>query len=109
MNTMNRTVLLLVALTLCCCLAGLDAVALHRCRCLRTVSHRVPARVVKKIEVTPASGHCRRTEILILKKSGSTVCVDPDAKWFPELLNALQKTGCAKNGAKSCVHRRLLR
>uniref|UniRef100_A0A3B5BC16 Chemokine interleukin-8-like domain-containing protein n=1 Tax=Stegastes partitus TaxID=144197 RepID=A0A3B5BC16_9TELE len=42
------------------------AVALHRCRCLRTVSHRVPARVVKKIEVTPASGHCRLTEATCL-------------------------------------------
>ncbi|XP_022065927.1 C-X-C motif chemokine 13 isoform X2 [Acanthochromis polyacanthus] len=86
-----KTLLLLVALMFCCCISRLDAVSVNRCRCFRTVIRPVPAEVVKRIEVIPASGSCRRTEILIFRRSGSIVCVDPEAKWFPELLETLQR------------------
>uniref|UniRef100_A0A3P8TQ93 C-X-C motif chemokine n=1 Tax=Amphiprion percula TaxID=161767 RepID=A0A3P8TQ93_AMPPE len=83
--------LLLIALIFCCCISRLDAGCVLRCRCIRTVSHLVPAQTVKKIEVIPVSNHCHRTEILITKRNGSIVCVDPEARWFPELLKTLQR------------------
>uniref|UniRef100_A0A3Q4MWP1 C-X-C motif chemokine 10-like n=1 Tax=Neolamprologus brichardi TaxID=32507 RepID=A0A3Q4MWP1_NEOBR len=74
---MNKPLLLLVALTFCCCFA------LNTCRCRRTVANPIPPRAVKKIEVTPASGHCPRTEIIVTVRNGNKICVDPEAKWFP--------------------------
>uniref|UniRef100_A0A3Q2WEF8 Chemokine interleukin-8-like domain-containing protein n=1 Tax=Haplochromis burtoni TaxID=8153 RepID=A0A3Q2WEF8_HAPBU len=58
---------------------------------VRTVANPIPPRAVKKIEVTPVSGHCPRTEITITVRNGNRICVDPEAKWFPGLLNTLQK------------------
>ncbi|XP_005730621.1 C-X-C motif chemokine 10 [Pundamilia nyererei] len=88
---MNKPLLLLVALTFCCCIASLHGFPINTCRCRRTVANPIPPRAVKKIEVTPASGHCPRTEITITVRNGNRICVDPEAKWFPGLLNTLQK------------------
>uniref|UniRef100_A0A669EFP8 C-X-C motif chemokine 10 n=1 Tax=Oreochromis niloticus TaxID=8128 RepID=A0A669EFP8_ORENI len=88
---MNKPLLLLVALTFCCCIASLHGFAINTCRCRRMVANPVPPRAVKKIEVTAASGHCPRTEITITVRNGNRICVDPEAKWFPGLLNTLQK------------------
>ncbi|KAM9392401.1 alveolar macrophage chemotactic factor [Pholidichthys leucotaenia] len=86
---MKTLVLLLTAL--CCCFTALHAFSWHGCRCLKTSSTQIPAQAVKKIEVTPASGHCRKTEILITRRNGLRVCIPPEAPWFPQLLSSLQK------------------
>ncbi|XP_031590739.2 C-X-C motif chemokine 13-like [Oreochromis aureus] len=88
---MNKPLLLLVALTFCCCIASLHGFTLNTCRCRKTTMRPVFAKMVKKIEVTPVSGHCPRTEIMITLRSGVKICVNPEAKWFPNLLNTLQK------------------
>uniref|UniRef100_A0AAQ5XYX2 Chemokine interleukin-8-like domain-containing protein n=2 Tax=Amphiprion ocellaris TaxID=80972 RepID=A0AAQ5XYX2_AMPOC len=107
-TSIMKTLLLLVALMFCCCISRLDALSGLGCRCIRTVPNPVPARAVKKIEVIPVSGRCRRTEILITKRNGSIVCVPPKAKWFPELLETLQRTRCDRKRARSCVDSRLM-
>uniref|UniRef100_A0A3Q1EKJ3 C-X-C motif chemokine n=1 Tax=Acanthochromis polyacanthus TaxID=80966 RepID=A0A3Q1EKJ3_9TELE len=67
------------------------ALSVNRCRCIRTVPGPIPRRVIKRIEVIPPSGRCRRTEILIFRRNGPIVCVDPEAKWFQKFLENLQR------------------
>ncbi|KAM9359961.1 C-X-C motif chemokine 13 [Symphorus nematophorus] len=83
---MTRPLLLLAALTLCCCIA-----TMHGCRCIRTTTTPVAIRLIQKIEVIPISGRCRRTEIIITRMNGSKVCVNPKLRWINILLNEVQK------------------
>ncbi|XP_042343864.1 C-X-C motif chemokine 2 [Plectropomus leopardus] len=85
----TKPLLLLAALTFCCCIASMHAFV-GRCHCIRTSSRTIPIQLIKKIEVHPISGHCRWTEIIVTKKKGSKVCVDPNAKWVNNLLTKLQ-------------------
>ncbi|XP_070761169.1 C-X-C motif chemokine 10 [Enoplosus armatus] len=87
---MTTKPLLLVALTVCCCIATLHAFDINRCRCIRTTSSPVAVRVIKKIEVIPISGYCRRTQIIITRKNGTKVCVNPNVTWINNLLSNLQ-------------------
>ncbi|KAG7237135.1 hypothetical protein INR49_032771 [Caranx melampygus] len=57
-----KPLLLLAALTLCCCIT-----ALHGCKCMRPTSNRIPLKAIKKIEVLPISGQCRWTEIIVTR------------------------------------------
>ncbi|XP_061586641.1 C-X-C motif chemokine 10 [Cololabis saira] len=91
---MNKSLLLLAALTLCCCISSLDASSRSWCNCMQIISHPIPERRIGKIEVTPPSGRCRRTQVKITMRNGSKVCVNPNAKWLTKLLAALEK----KNG-----------
>ncbi|XP_075934984.1 interleukin-8 [Anarhichas minor] len=87
----SKPLLLLAALTLCCCIASLHALPTQVCRCIRTITSPIPITVIKQVELIPISGHCRRTEIIITRWNGSKVCVKPDAKWVHSLLSNLQK------------------
>ncbi|XP_074495571.1 C-X-C motif chemokine 13 [Sebastes fasciatus] len=87
---MTKPLLLLAALTLCCCISSMDALQRNGCRCIRTSPNSIPRRIIRKIEVIPISGHCRRTEIIITRRNGFTVCVDPSAVWVKVLLRNLQ-------------------
>ncbi|XP_043967436.1 C-X-C motif chemokine 2 isoform X2 [Gambusia affinis] len=95
---MNKAVILLVALTLYCCIPELHASKLG-CRCIKTTSLRVAPRTVAKVEVTPPSGRCRRTERVIIRKNGSKVCISSDADWFSEFLSKLNQLG---RGCRRC-------
>ncbi|XP_026177127.1 C-X-C motif chemokine 9 [Mastacembelus armatus] len=86
-----KPVLLLAVLTLCCCIASLHASPKPGCNCLRTTNSVIPFQAIRKIEGFPISGQCRRTEIIITLRSGTPVCVNPDAKWVKTLLNNLRK------------------
>ncbi|XP_033475087.1 C-X-C motif chemokine 13 [Epinephelus lanceolatus] len=87
---MTKPLLLLVALTLCCCIASMHALQAGRCQCARTTSNVVPVQIIKKIEVFPITGYCRRTEVIVTRKNNSRVCVDPNAEWANSLLKRLQ-------------------
>ncbi|XP_033973516.1 interleukin-8-like isoform X3 [Trematomus bernacchii] len=88
---MTKAALLLSALTLCCCIASLQAFPRVRCMCIRTISSPMPVRVIKRIEVIPISGLCRRTEIIVTRRNGSKVCVNPAANWVNVLISNLQR------------------
>uniref|UniRef100_A0A667YJ20 Chemokine interleukin-8-like domain-containing protein n=1 Tax=Myripristis murdjan TaxID=586833 RepID=A0A667YJ20_9TELE len=53
----------------------------HRCICLQTTKTPVPLRDIKKIEVIPPGGNCRQVEIIVTRKNGPPVCMDPEAPW----------------------------
>ncbi|MEQ2182590.1 hypothetical protein GOODEAATRI_023923, partial [Goodea atripinnis] len=61
------------------------------CRCSKTILHRISVNNVAKVEVTPPSGRCRRAERVVITKKGSKVCISPNAEWFPEFLNRLDR------------------
>ncbi|XP_034072603.1 growth-regulated alpha protein-like [Gymnodraco acuticeps] len=86
---MTKATLLLSALTLCCCIASLQAFPRERCMCIQTISS-MPVRVIKRIEVIPISGYCRRTEIIVTRRNGSQVCVNPAANWVYVLISNLK-------------------
>lgn len=95
--------------------------AFSGCHCLGTVKKPVPYRVIKKIEMVPISGHCRRPETMwvsiwawihemtsvldlvtrklthvsrcsrLTRKNGFKMCIDPNQKWFKVLLSQIQK------------------
>ncbi|CAK6979608.1 C-X-C motif chemokine 10-like [Scomber scombrus] len=83
--------LFLVALILCCSFAAVHGSPRGRCYCLRTFSKRVLVQTIKKVEVIPISGHCRRIEIIVTRKNDSKVCVDPNAYWLDSMLDFLKK------------------
>ncbi|XP_054466540.1 C-X-C motif chemokine 11-1 [Anoplopoma fimbria] len=86
----TKPLLLLAALTLCCCISSLHAFSQGRCICIRTISTPVPFKTIKKVEIIPVSGGCRRTEIIITRRNGSKLCVNPKKKWVIDLLSQLQ-------------------
>ncbi|CAJ1069795.1 hypothetical protein NQZ68_028215 [Xyrichtys novacula] len=87
---MTKPLLLLAALTLCC-IASLQAFPRQGCSCRQTLSIPIPLRVIKRIEVIPASGQCRWTEIIVTRRNGSRVCVNPKMEWVNDLLSDVQR------------------
>ncbi|XP_070689651.1 C-X-C motif chemokine 10-like isoform X2 [Pempheris klunzingeri] len=104
--TTKPLLLLLAALTLCCCITSLQAYP-RACLCLRTTSTPIRPQAIEKIEVIPISGKCRRIEIIVTRRNGSRVCVTPTAKWVIMLLSRLQRTACIKGRAFPCVGHQL--
>ncbi|XP_071368628.1 interleukin-8-like [Centroberyx affinis] len=93
--------LLLAALTLCCVLVlhVVPSMSELRCRCRQTSATPIPRRSIKKLELMPAGGHCRQVEIIVTKRNGKVVCVDPKPRWikaflrsFPEMQRSHQST-----------------
>ncbi|XP_019959755.2 C-X-C motif chemokine 10 isoform X1 [Paralichthys olivaceus] len=92
MMKLQKPLLVLAALTLCCCIDTLHAFRQRGCHCIRTTPDKVPVRFIKKLEVIPISGQCRRTEIIITKRNGYKLCVAPEEKWIKDLLGYLQSS-----------------
>ncbi|NP_001290272.1 C-X-C motif chemokine 13 precursor [Larimichthys crocea] len=84
---MTKPLLLLTAVIL----ASLIASPGMGCRCKGTISTPIKPRVIVKIEILPISGHCRRTEIIVARRNGSKICLNPAATATNELLQNLQK------------------
>lgn len=91
------------------------------CHCLGTHRGQIPRHMIKKIEIVPISGHCRRPEIMwvrvcflihemspvlypvprthsrdtflgrLTRRNGSKICINPNQAWFKLLLRQMQK------------------
>ncbi|XP_036955365.1 C-X-C motif chemokine 13 [Acanthopagrus latus] len=95
-----KPLLLLAALTLC--IGTLHALPKRQtCLCIRTISTRVPLRIISKVEVFPVSGYCRHTEVIITRKNNSKVCIDPEAGWFKDLMNNVKKNAMSTSTSTS--------
>ncbi|XP_051955251.1 C-X-C motif chemokine 3-like [Xyrauchen texanus] len=94
LNMSLRTYLLLAAVAVCCfsTLLAVSMEGFNKCHCLITTDHIIPSRFFKRIEILPPGAHCRKTEILITKKDNKTVCVDPKAKWFNNIVSKVMKS-----------------
>ncbi|KAK2901659.1 hypothetical protein Q8A73_011405 [Channa argus] len=69
----------------------MDASPRVGCHCIGYSRIVVRKAMVQKVEIFPISGNCRRAEVIITRKNGSKVCVKPEQKWIPELLNEVNK------------------
>ncbi|XP_071340075.1 interleukin-8 [Trachinotus anak] len=96
---MPKPLLVLAALTLCCCITTLHASSRSGCKCIRTTSQAIPLQAIKKIEVLPITGRCRYTEIIVTVKNNFRVCVEPSVTWINRVLSNLQKKKEAANAA----------
>ncbi|KAF6733666.1 Interleukin-8 [Oryzias melastigma] len=86
---MKSAMLLLI---LCCFyITSLHAFSRGGCICLKVTPFPVPARLVKKVEVIPPTGRCRKTEIIITRRRGGPLCADPKAKWLQDLLSTFRQ------------------
>ncbi|XP_030000450.1 interleukin-8 [Sphaeramia orbicularis] len=97
----TKVLLLLAAVTFCCCITSLEAMG---CRCLRKTPGRLPNKAIKhikNIEIIPISGSCRHTQIIFTMIRGNTICVDPAARWVSEVIATVQKRGETKEASGS--------
>ncbi|KAM4708984.1 interleukin-8-like [Discoglossus pictus] len=60
-----------------------------RCQCLQTHSSFIPLREIKSVELIPAGPNCEIVEVILTKKSGVLVCLDPNAPWVQKIINRL--------------------
>ncbi|KAM4053932.1 C-X-C motif chemokine 13-like [Anomaloglossus baeobatrachus] len=62
-----------------------------RCRCLKVTADRVAKHLIKKIEITPSRVYCPNIEVVVTTKTDQVVCIDPEAKWFKNILPLLMR------------------
>ncbi|XP_040001858.1 interleukin-8-like [Xiphias gladius] len=80
------TVALLVFLAIPEGISQGDQGVILRCRCI-TKEKKPIGRYIGKVEVNPASSHCKDIEIIAtLKKDGQKICLDPEAPWVKKVL-----------------------
>ncbi|XP_032827944.2 interleukin-8-like [Petromyzon marinus] len=58
-----------------------------RCQCINTSRARIPIKRMAKIEVFRKSHSCNYHEVIVTKRSGVTVCLDPTATWVVGLVS----------------------
>ncbi|XP_026198502.1 C-X-C motif chemokine 13-like [Anabas testudineus] len=93
---MTKPMLFLAALTLYCCIAIMPAFARDGCRCIRYSTNVIPKWAIKKVEILPPSGHCRRPEIIITTRKGIVHCTKPGLQWVDDLISFLQRQNRVK-------------
>ncbi|CAM4540377.1 unnamed protein product [Leuciscus chuanchicus] len=71
----------------------MDGIATNnKCQCLTTTSAIIPPRLFHKIEILPPGAHCRKTEILVTKMDGKTVCINPQARWINNIISKVMRS-----------------
>ncbi|NXC47513.1 AMC2 factor, partial [Penelope pileata] len=60
-----------------------------RCRCLRTVTERIPARLLARVELVPEGPQCAVAEVIATTKQGHELCLSPSAAWVKQVVARL--------------------
>ncbi|XP_069832776.1 C-X-C motif chemokine 13-like isoform X2 [Dendropsophus ebraccatus] len=58
----------------------------RKCLCYRTRLEPIPKSAITKIVLMPPGDKCPKLEAIITTKKKHMICVDPEAKWFKNLL-----------------------
>ncbi|XP_063775684.1 C-X-C motif chemokine 10-like [Pseudophryne corroboree] len=61
------------------------------CRCLKVTSKRVNPKYLKKIDIHPPRKSCPKIEVLVTMTNDNVICIDPEAKWFSDMMQRLLK------------------
>ncbi|XP_063794463.1 interleukin-8-like [Pseudophryne corroboree] len=61
------------------------------CRCLKVTSKRLSPKYFKKIDIHRPRKNCPRIEVLITTTNDNVICIDPEAKWFSDMMQRLLK------------------
>ncbi|XP_072898967.1 interleukin-8-like [Hemitrygon akajei] len=95
---MNSRVLLSVVALFVLCMASTQAASLGnskvglRCQCINTNSKFIHPKQMENIEIIPSGPHCAKTEIIVILKNGSSVCLNPEAQWVKKIIQMLIKS-----------------
>ncbi|KAJ1206015.1 hypothetical protein NDU88_001430 [Pleurodeles waltl] len=60
-----------------------------RCRCINTESKPFSNKQIANIELIPHGPHCVKVEIIATLKSGTLICLDPEAKWVKRIIHSM--------------------
>nr|XP_033818385.1 growth-regulated alpha protein-like [Geotrypetes seraphini] len=66
-----------------------------RCKCVQTYPEFIPIKQIANVELIPEGPHCPTVDVIANLKSGSLVCLNPEAKWVQIIINKIL------NGASS--------
>ncbi|XP_071982696.1 alveolar macrophage chemotactic factor-like [Engystomops pustulosus] len=61
------------------------------CRCQNTTMNTVEKNKIKKIEFIPLRPYCQKIEIVVITKTGESVCIYPETKLYKYLIHYLIK------------------
>ncbi|XP_078258415.1 interleukin-8-like [Rhinoraja longicauda] len=88
---MDRTASVTILILLLCAIAaqGIPILGANgRCQCTGTSSKVIPRNAIRSLKFIPRGSHCENAEIIVTRKNGKKVCVDPEAKWLEVLITA---------------------
>ncbi|XP_069486720.1 interleukin-8-like [Ambystoma mexicanum] len=60
-----------------------------RCQCINTEAKPFSNKQIANIELTPHGAHCPQVEVIATLKSGSLICLDPEAKWVKLIIRSI--------------------
>ncbi|CAN8209499.1 unnamed protein product [Coccothraustes coccothraustes] len=60
-----------------------------RCQCIATSSQRIPDHDIQAVKLTPSGPHCKNLEVIVTKKDGTEVCLNPTAPWVQRIVKAI--------------------
>ncbi|XP_059819358.1 interleukin-8-like [Hypanus sabinus] len=63
-----------------------------RCQCINTNSKFIHPKQMENIEIIPSGPHCAKTEIIVILKNGSSVCLNPEAHWVKKIIQMVTKS-----------------
>ncbi|XP_062901125.1 interleukin-8-like [Mobula hypostoma] len=95
---MNSRVLLTIVALIVLYMASTQAASLGnskvslRCQCINTNSKFIHPKQMENIEIIPSGPHCAKTEIIVILKNGSSVCLNPEAHWVKKIIQMITKS-----------------
>ncbi|XP_043542049.1 interleukin-8-like [Chiloscyllium plagiosum] len=94
-KTMNSKVTLAVLTLFVLYVVSTEAASLRhaavslRCQCIKTNSKFIHPNHMENIEIIPSGPHCPTVEIIATLKSGSPVCLNPNAVWVKMIIDIM--------------------
>ncbi|XP_078258427.1 interleukin-8-like [Rhinoraja longicauda] len=88
---MDRAASVTILILLLCAITtqGIPILVAHgRCHCIGTSSKVIHPHSIQSLKYIPRGSHCENAEIIVTRKNGKKVCVDPEAKWLEVLITA---------------------
>ncbi|XP_063158036.1 interleukin-8-like [Candoia aspera] len=60
-----------------------------RCKCVNVLSQKISPVFVASVVFIPEGPHCVRPEVIVTKKDGKRVCLNPQMPWVERLLQKI--------------------
>ncbi|XP_049646262.1 C-X-C motif chemokine 13 [Suncus etruscus] len=62
-----------------------------KCQCMKISRSFIPSHEIKQVQIFPPGNGCPKEEIILVKKKGKPVCLNPQVKWIQRILKSLRK------------------
>ncbi|KAM6450655.1 C-X-C motif chemokine 2-like [Liasis olivaceus] len=60
-----------------------------RCKCVKVFSQRISLQSIASVDFTPEGPHCVRPEVIITRKDGKQVCMNPRMPWVKRIVQEI--------------------